>query len=186
MDGEGTGGGPRADRRPRPARPLACRGVRTARIVGLPPSPPVRTGGDSVPSPDRGPDPRRPRGHRPSKENPLDPRAGRAGRNASSGGEEGKAVRQTAEKGRIPIALWFSLRAHWVFGLIPLFFLTEIYRLAVAGAAVAFLAGAVLDWTGSPRRRWHKAASPLLAAGAAAAAAEFTLGRGDPRTSVSP
>jgi transglutaminase-like putative cysteine protease len=94
-------------------------------------------------------------------------------------------VRQTAEKERIPIALWFSLRAHWVFGLIPLFFLTEIYRLAVAGAAVAFLAGAVLDWTEAPRRRWHKAASLLLAGGAAAAAADLTLGSGDLLTSVS-
>ena len=94
-------------------------------------------------------------------------------------------VSRTAEKGRIPGALWFSLRAHWVFGLIPLVFLTEIYRLAVAGAAVAFLAGAVLDWTGSPRRRWHKGASPLLVAGAAAAAADLTLGSGDLLTSVS-
>ena len=94
-------------------------------------------------------------------------------------------MRQPEVKGQIPIALWFSLRAHWVFGLIPLFFLTEIYRLAVAGAAVAFLAGAILDWTGSPRRRWHKAASLLLAAGAAGAAADLTLGSGDLLTSVS-
>jgi transglutaminase-like putative cysteine protease len=94
-------------------------------------------------------------------------------------------VKQTAQKERVTTALWFSLRAHWAFGLIPLFFLTEISRLAVAGATVAFLAGAVLDWTGSPRRRWHKAASLLLAAGAAAAAADLTLGSGDLLTSVS-
>ena len=60
-------------------------------------------------------------------------------------------MRRTEERARITGALWFSLRIHWAFGLLPLAFLTEISRPVVAVAAMAFLAGAVLDWTSAPR-----------------------------------
>ena len=89
------------------------------------------------------------------------------------------------ERAREPDALWICLRGHWASGLLPLAFLTEISRLALAAASAAFLAGAFLDWTGSPRRGWGRAASPLLAAGAAAAAADLVLGSGDLLQSVS-
>ncbi len=86
---------------------------------------------------------------------------------------------------RIPGVLWFSLRAHWAFGLLPLVFLTSISRAAIAFAAVSFVAGAIMDWTGSDRREWDRAASLLLALGAAAAAADLFLGSGDLLASVS-
>ena len=85
----------------------------------------------------------------------------------------------------MPGSLWISLRAHWAFGLIPLAFLTEISRPALAFAAMAFFAGTALDWTGSPRRGWQRAASPLLAAVAVAAAADLAFGSGDLLASVS-
>ncbi len=88
-------------------------------------------------------------------------------------------------RSRIPDALWICLRAHWASGLLPLAFLTEISRPALAAASGAFLAGAFLDWTGSPRRGWHRAASPLLAAGTAAAVADLVFGSGDLLQSVS-
>jgi transglutaminase-like putative cysteine protease len=91
---------------------------------------------------------------------------------------------QTEGRTRIPGVLWFSLRAHWVSGLLPLAFLTEISRAAIAFAAVAFVAGAVLDWTGSSRRGWHRAGFLLLATGAAAAAADLFFGSGDLLASV--
>jgi hypothetical protein len=86
---------------------------------------------------------------------------------------------------RIPNLLWFSLRAHWASGLLPLAFLTEISRTAIAFAAAAFVAGAVLDWTGSSRRGWHRAAFFLLATGVAAAVADLFFGSGDFLASVS-
>jgi transglutaminase-like putative cysteine protease len=85
---------------------------------------------------------------------------------------------------RIPGALWFFLRAHWASGLLPLAFLTEVSRPALALAATTFLAGTVLDWKDSPRRGWNRVASPLLAIGAAAAAADLVLGSGDLLTSM--
>ena len=94
-------------------------------------------------------------------------------------------MRRTEERARITGALWFSLRIHWAFGLLPLAFLTEISRPVVAVAAMAFLAGAVLDWTSAPRGGWHRAASPLLVMGAAAAAADLAWGSRDLLTSVS-
>ena len=89
------------------------------------------------------------------------------------------------ERSRVPDALWICLRGHWASGLLPLAFLTEISRPALAAASAAFLAGAFLDWTGSPRRGWGRAASPLLAAGAAAAFADLVFGSGDLLLSVS-
>ena len=91
---------------------------------------------------------------------------------------------QTEGRVRIPGVLWFSLRAHWASGLLPLAFLTEISRTAIAFAAAAFVAGAVLDWTGSSRRGWHRAGFFLLATGAAAAAADLFFGSGDLLASV--
>jgi transglutaminase-like putative cysteine protease len=85
---------------------------------------------------------------------------------------------------RIPGALWFFLRAHWVSGLLPLAFLTEVSRPALAFAATTFVAGIALDWKDSPRRGWHRFASPLLVIGAAAAAADLVLGSGDLLTSM--
>jgi transglutaminase-like putative cysteine protease len=85
--------------------------------------------------------------------------------------EEGRA--------RIPAILWFSLRAHWALGLIPLAFLTRVSRAALVLAAAAFAAGAVLDWTGSLRRGWGLAAPPLLVIVAATAAADLVSGSGD-------
>ncbi|HEU5361596.1 MAG TPA: DUF3488 and transglutaminase-like domain-containing protein [Candidatus Deferrimicrobiaceae bacterium] len=89
------------------------------------------------------------------------------------------------ERTRIPVALWISLRAHWAFGLVPLAFLTEIPRPALIFAATAFLAGTALDWTDAPRRGWHRACYPLLAAGALMAAADLLFGSGDLLASVS-
>jgi transglutaminase-like putative cysteine protease len=86
---------------------------------------------------------------------------------------------------RIPGVLWFSLRAHWASGLLPLAFLTEISRPALAVATAAFAVGAFLDWTGNHRRGWHRAASPLLVAGALAAVADLVFGSGDLLGSVS-
>ncbi len=80
---------------------------------------------------------------------------------------------------REPDALWICLRGHWASGLLPLAFLTEISRPALFLASAAFLAGAFLDWIDSPRRGWHRAASPLLAGGTAAAAADLAFGSGD-------
>ncbi|HSQ53649.1 MAG TPA: hypothetical protein VLM86_00035, partial [Candidatus Bathyarchaeia archaeon] len=86
---------------------------------------------------------------------------------------------------RIPGILWFSLRAHWASGLLPLIFLTDISRPALAAATAAFAIGAFLDWTGSLRRGWHRAASPLLAAGALATVADLFFGSGDLLLSIS-
>ncbi|NNF84625.1 MAG: DUF3488 domain-containing protein, partial [Deltaproteobacteria bacterium] len=91
---------------------------------------------------------------------------------------------QTEGRVRIPGVLWFSLRAHWAFGLLPLAFLTEISRTAIAFTAAAFVAGSVLDWTGSSRRGWHRAGFFLLATGAAAAVADLFFGSGDFLASV--
>ncbi|NNG46786.1 MAG: DUF3488 domain-containing protein [Deltaproteobacteria bacterium] len=91
---------------------------------------------------------------------------------------------QTEGRVRIPAVLWISLRAHWAFGLLPLAFLTEISRTAIAFTAAAFVAGSVLDWTGSSRRGWHRAGFFLLATGAAAAAADLFFGSGDLLASV--
>jgi transglutaminase-like putative cysteine protease len=88
-------------------------------------------------------------------------------------------------RARIPAILWISLRAHWALGLLPLAFLTEISRPALSLAAAAFAAGAVLDWNESPRRGWHRAASPLLVAVCAAAAGDLLAGSGDLLASVS-
>ncbi|MGW8285052.1 MAG: transglutaminase family protein [Candidatus Deferrimicrobiaceae bacterium] len=86
---------------------------------------------------------------------------------------------------RIPGILWFSLRAHWASGLLPLVFLTDISRPALAVATAAFAVGAFLDWTGNLRRGWHRAASPLLAAGALATVADLFFGSGDLLLSIS-
>ncbi|MGA6992981.1 MAG: DUF3488 and transglutaminase-like domain-containing protein [Candidatus Deferrimicrobiaceae bacterium] len=86
---------------------------------------------------------------------------------------------------RIPGVLWFSLRAHWASGLLPLAFLTEISPPALAVATAAFAVGAFLDWTGNLRRGWGRAASPLLMAGAFAAVADLVFGSGDLLVSVS-
>ncbi len=86
---------------------------------------------------------------------------------------------------RIPGVLWFSLRAHWASGLLPLVFLTDISRPALAVATAAFAVGAFLDWTGNLRRGWHRAASPLLVAGALATVADLVFGNGDLLVSVS-
>lgn len=86
---------------------------------------------------------------------------------------------------RIPGVLWFSLRAHWASGLLPLAFLTEISRPAMAVATAAFAVGAFLDWTGNLRRGWQRVASPLLVAGALAAVADLAFGSGDLLVSVS-
>jgi len=92
---------------------------------------------------------------------------------------------QPGERVRIPGILWFSLRAHWASGLLPLVFLTDIPRPALAVATAAFALGAFLDWTGNPRRGWHRAASPLLAAGALATVADLAFGSGDLLVSIS-
>jgi len=91
----------------------------------------------------------------------------------------------SGERVRIPGVLWFSLRAHWASGLLPLAFLTEISRPAIAAATAAFAVGAFLDWTGNLRRGWHRAASPLLMVGAFAAVADLVFGSGDLLVSVS-
>jgi len=90
-----------------------------------------------------------------------------------------------AEQSRIPAVLWISLRAHWALGLFLLAFLTEISRPAIAIAAASFLAGAAMDRAGSARRGWGRTAPFLLAAGTAAAAADFSLGSGSLLSSVS-
>ena len=86
---------------------------------------------------------------------------------------------------RVPGVLWFSLRAQWVFGLLPLIFLTDISRPALAVATAAFAVDVFLDWTGNARRGWHRAASPLLVAVALATVADFVFGSGDLLVSVS-
>ncbi len=88
------------------------------------------------------------------------------------------------EETRNPGALWFFLRAHWASGLLPLAYLTDVSRLALAFAATTFIAGTVLDWKDFPRRGWHRVASPLLLIGAAAAAADLVLGNGELLTSM--
>ena len=93
-------------------------------------------------------------------------------------------MRRTEGQARIPGVLWFSLRAHWASGLLPLAFLTEISRTAIVFAAAAFVAGAVMDWKGSSRRGLHRAGFFLLATGAAAAAADLFFGSGDLLASV--
>ncbi|MDX1815017.1 MAG: DUF3488 and transglutaminase-like domain-containing protein [Thermodesulfobacteriota bacterium] len=92
---------------------------------------------------------------------------------------------QPGGRGRIPGVLWVSLRAHWASGLLPLIFLTDISRPALAVTTVAFAVGAFLDWTGNQRLRWHRAASPLLVAGAFATVADLVFGSGDLLVSVS-
>ncbi len=94
-------------------------------------------------------------------------------------------MKQPGGQVRIPGVLWYSLRAHWAFGLLPLAFLTEISRPALAFATTAFAVGAFLDWTGSHRRGWQRAASPLLVSGALAAVADLVFGSGDLLVSVS-
>jgi transglutaminase-like putative cysteine protease len=92
---------------------------------------------------------------------------------------------QPGERVRVPGVLWFSLRAQWVFGLLPLVVLTEISRPALAVATSAFAVGAFLDWMGNTRRGWHRAATPLLVAGALATVADLVFGSGDLLVSVS-
>jgi transglutaminase-like putative cysteine protease len=94
-------------------------------------------------------------------------------------------VTQPGGRVRIPGILWFSLRAHWASGLLPLVFLTDISRPALAVATAAFAVGASLDWKGNLRTGWHRAASPLLAAGALATVADLVFGSGDLLVSVS-
>lgn len=86
---------------------------------------------------------------------------------------------------RIAGTHWFLLRAHWASGLLPLFFLTEISRLALAAAAAAFLAGAILDWKGFPRGSWNRASTPLVAMIVAGASLDVAIGSGDLLVSAS-
>lgn len=84
-----------------------------------------------------------------------------------------------------PPLFWLLLRTHWIAGLAPLFVLTELSRPALAAASAAFLAGAALDWTGTPREGWQRLASPLILCALLVAAADLLLGTGDLLVSVS-
>jgi transglutaminase-like putative cysteine protease len=93
-------------------------------------------------------------------------------------------VRRAEGQSRYPGALWFFLRAHWATGLLTLAFLTDVSRPALAFATTTFVAGTVLDWKGSARRGWHRAASPFLVLCGAAAVVDLVLGSGDLLTSM--
>ena len=79
----------------------------------------------------------------------------------------------------LPPILWYCLRAHWIAGLLPLFFLTEISRAGLAAATAAFLLGVLLDRAGTERPGWHRLSTPLVLATALAASADFFAGSRD-------
>lgn len=79
----------------------------------------------------------------------------------------------------LPTILWVSLRAHWIAGLLPLFFLTEISRVGLAAATAAFLAGVLLDRSGTERTSWHRLSTPLVLATVLAASADLYAGSRD-------
>ncbi|MBI5576598.1 MAG: DUF3488 domain-containing protein [Deltaproteobacteria bacterium] len=81
--------------------------------------------------------------------------------------------------------LWWILRAQWAWGLLPLAFLTEVSRAALAASAAALLAGVHLDRKGAERKLWLRASTPLLFAAMAAAAADFLFGSRDLLFSIS-
>lgn len=84
-----------------------------------------------------------------------------------------------------PALFWLLLRAHWIAGAAPLFFLTDLPRPALAATSAAFLAGAALDWTGAQRPGWQRLAAPLVLLILLAAAADLFLGSRDMLASVS-
>lgn len=79
----------------------------------------------------------------------------------------------------LPTILWLSLRAHWIAGLLPLVFLTEISRAGLAAATAAFLFGALLDRAGTERTTWHRLSTPLVLTTVLAAAADLFAGSRD-------